>query len=241
MSNGSITPNNHVIRLCHIIKWDDFDGYGFNLHAEKGKPWQYIGKVDEGSPAEAAGLKENDRIIEVNGVNIATENHKQVVQRIKAMPDETKLLVVDQEADNYFKSKSIVIKSTHPNVVVMKTPRPGSYLNGTEIEDNHSQKSEKSGLSLDNEVSYKGSSGATTPSSDRKHSPDSSSPEPNDFADENMMQSGNNQNNKNLNAALNLNMTAKELREKLALRKKYDPKKDATIDFKKKYDIVQKL
>lgn len=109
-------------RLCHIVKWAHFDGYGFNLHAEKGKPGQMIGKVDEGSPAEAAGLREGDRIVEVNGVNIANENHKQVVQRIKAVEDETKLLVVDAEADKYFKAHDIVIKSSLPNVMHLKTP-----------------------------------------------------------------------------------------------------------------------
>lgn len=154
MSNGTLS-NSNTIRLCHIIKWSDFDGYGFNLHAEKGKPGQYIGKVDEASPAEAAGLKEGDRIIEVNGVNINNENHKQVVQRIKTLPEETKLLVVDAEADNYFKTKGIVIKNTHPNVVYLKTPVPRPHsgqMNGMEIDDNHSQKSGKSGLSTENEV-----------------------------------------------------------------------------------------
>lgn len=158
MSNGALSTESHTIRLCHIIKWDDFDGYGFNLHAEKGKPGQYIGKVDEGSPAEAAGLKERDRIIEVNGINITNENHKQVVQRIKGLQEETKLLVVDIEADNYFKSKNIVVKSSLPNVVYQKTPvpRPGSaVVNGLDIEDSHSQKSEKSEISAENEVSEK--------------------------------------------------------------------------------------
>jgi hypothetical protein len=44
----------------------------------------------------------------------------------------------------------------------------------------------------------------------------------------------------NRNSTLNLNMTAKELRAQLASRKKYDPKKES-MDFKKKFDIVQKL
>lgn len=66
-------------RLCHLVKWSDFDGYGFNLHAEKSKTGQFVGKVDERSPAQAAGLREGDRIIEVNGVNIANENHRQVL------------------------------------------------------------------------------------------------------------------------------------------------------------------
>lgn len=82
-------------RLCHVIKVEDFDGYGFNLHAEKGKPGQYIGKVDNGSPAEKAGLRQGDRIIEVNAVNIGRETHKEVVQRIKAIANEVQLLVVD--------------------------------------------------------------------------------------------------------------------------------------------------
>ncbi|KAJ0171227.1 hypothetical protein K1T71_013426 [Dendrolimus kikuchii] len=81
-------------RLCHVRKSPDFDGYGFNLHAEKGKPGQYIGKVDEGSPAEKAGLRRGDRILEVNGHSIAGETHKQVVARIKQRPDDAELLVV---------------------------------------------------------------------------------------------------------------------------------------------------
>lgn len=109
-------------RLCHIVKWDDFDGYGFNLHAEKGKNGQYIGKVDEGSPSQAAGLKQGDRIVEVNEINIANETHKQVVERIKAFPNETKLLVLDQEADEYFRANNVIVKGTMANVKVIKTP-----------------------------------------------------------------------------------------------------------------------
>ena len=41
---------------CTISKWLDFNGYGFNLHAERGKAGQYIGKVDDDSPAQTAGL-----------------------------------------------------------------------------------------------------------------------------------------------------------------------------------------
>lgn len=87
-------------RLCHIKKWEHFDGYGFNLHAEKGKPGQYIGKVDDNSPAEAAGLRQGDRILEVNGESISTKTHKQVVELIKTLTGETKLLVVDPDVED---------------------------------------------------------------------------------------------------------------------------------------------
>ncbi|KAH8401752.1 hypothetical protein KR009_007669 [Drosophila setifemur] len=84
-----------VTKTCHIVKRPDFDGYGFNLHSEKVKPGQFIGKVDADSPAEQAGLKEGDRILEVNGVSIGSETHKQVVARIKAIANEVRLLLID--------------------------------------------------------------------------------------------------------------------------------------------------
>lgn len=96
-------------RLCHLKKSPDFAGYGFNLHAEKGKAGQFIGKVDDGSPAHWAGLREGDRIVEVNGTNVGSENHTQVVERIKAVPDEVKFLVVDEDTDNFYRDRKIVI------------------------------------------------------------------------------------------------------------------------------------
>ncbi|XP_035231539.1 Na(+)/H(+) exchange regulatory cofactor NHE-RF1-like [Stegodyphus dumicola] len=122
--SSELPPDAPAPRLCHLIKWVDFDGYGFNLHAEKSRTGQFIGKVDDDSPAQHAGLREGDRIIEVNGVNIANENHRQVVERIKSIPNETKLLVVDEEADKWYKERKIVVKSTQPNVLFMKTPIP---------------------------------------------------------------------------------------------------------------------
>lgn len=109
-------------RLCHLVKIASFDGYGFNLHAEKSRPGQFIGKVDSGSPAELAGMLEGDRIVEVNGVNIASESHKQVVERIRAVPDETRLLVVDSAADAWYREHKLVPRSTQDNVCYIRTP-----------------------------------------------------------------------------------------------------------------------
>uniref|UniRef100_A0A3Q2QV17 Na(+)/H(+) exchange regulatory cofactor NHE-RF2-like n=1 Tax=Fundulus heteroclitus TaxID=8078 RepID=A0A3Q2QV17_FUNHE len=82
-------------RLCIMAKGDN--GYGFHLHGEKGKSGQFIRKVESGSPAEASGMLAGDRVVAVNGVNVERETHHQVVQRIKAVENETRLLVVDQE------------------------------------------------------------------------------------------------------------------------------------------------
>ena len=50
-------------RLCRMKKGPN--GYGFNLHSDKSRPGQYVRAVDPSSPAEAAGLAPQDRIIEV--------------------------------------------------------------------------------------------------------------------------------------------------------------------------------
>lgn len=52
-------------RLCHLKKGPN--GYGFNLHSEKSRPGQFIRSVDPDSPAARAGLRPQDRLVEVTG------------------------------------------------------------------------------------------------------------------------------------------------------------------------------
>lgn len=113
-----------VTKECHIVKRPDFDGYGFNLHSEKVKPGQFIGKVDENSPAEAAGLKEGDRILEVNGVSIGNETHKQVVARIKAIACEVRLLLIDVDG------VALKPKEQSPSPSASPLPSPTAASNG---------------------------------------------------------------------------------------------------------------
>ncbi|NXD28685.1 NHRF1 protein, partial [Spelaeornis formosus] len=98
-------------RLCHMKKGPD--GYGFNLHSDKSRPGQYVRAVDPGSPAEAAGLVPQDRIIEVNGVCMEGKQHSDVVAAIKASGDETRLLVVDILTDEFFKKCKVVPSEQH--------------------------------------------------------------------------------------------------------------------------------
>ena len=103
------------------MKTADGQGYGFKLLTDKDNSGQFV-KVFEGLPAASAGMKTQDRIVQVNGVNIGRENHKQVVERIKADPNEVRLLVVDRQTDAYYKEKKIVIKGTLPSVLYLRTP-----------------------------------------------------------------------------------------------------------------------
>lgn len=108
-------------RCCDMQKGDG--GYGFNLHSEKGKPGRYIRSVDPDTPAEKAGLKAGDRIIEVNGKNMEYEKHALLVTSVKESGDTVSLLVVDEEADKFFKSCDVTPSSKHLTGP-LPTPKP---------------------------------------------------------------------------------------------------------------------
>lgn len=250
LSNDHSANGEHELaRLCHVIKRDDFDGYGFNLHAEKGKPGQYIGKVDDNSPAESSGLRQGDRIIEVNGVNIGNEVHKQVVQRIKAIACEVRLLVVDPN----------VVTVSNENIIVTSSENDGLELNHNILSNN--MQTNGNHTAAFTHVDKSEASPALTP----PPPPSTVSLNPSQLAaSADMRDAGDmkmNGGDININSSqiisksssnsskptsimsrdgLNLKMTAAELRAQLAAKKKYDPKTD-TVDLRKKYEIVQKL
>ncbi|XP_040845652.1 Na(+)/H(+) exchange regulatory cofactor NHE-RF1 isoform X2 [Ochotona curzoniae] len=119
-------------RLCAMKKGPN--GYGFNLHSDKTRPGQYIRAVDPDSPAEASGLRAQDRIVEVNGVCVEGKQHGDVVSAIKAGGDEAKLLVVDKETDEFFKKCRVIPSSEH-----LKGPLPEPFTNGEIQKENSSE------------------------------------------------------------------------------------------------------
>lgn len=204
-----ISPD-YYPRLCHIKKWADFQGYGFNLHAERDRKGQFIGQIDAGSPADAGGLKDGDRIIEVNGENVEDDSHQQVIQRIKAGGDQTKMLVLDRSADDYFRAKGINVNGRMSNVKTITTPERSSQVNGTStnVTNNASPVSNSS---------YQ--TGYVAPKQETvSRPPPTSSNGGVDFT----------------------KLSAKEMRELVASKKKKDPRKENT-DFRRKYDEFNKL
>lgn len=82
-------------RLCHIEKSPA--GYGFNLHTRPGTLGQFVGQVDPESPADQAGLRTGDKLVEVNGMNVEQLGHADTVAKIRELPDHVNLLVLDPE------------------------------------------------------------------------------------------------------------------------------------------------
>jgi len=101
-----VVEENHKFkpRFCHLIKDRT---YGFHLNSEDDQ--SYISQVAEDGVADVAGLRQGDRIIEVNGTNIEGKRHKEVVEMILASNNQLKVLVVDEETDLYYKNLGIKI------------------------------------------------------------------------------------------------------------------------------------
>ena len=108
----------------------NFQEYGYNLHAEKGRG-QFVGLVDKGSVADIGGLQTGDRIYAINGHSIVGESHKkvlfipilskltifQVVERIKQQPSRCEMLVVSETDAKWYSDHNIPITLQLPNIV----------------------------------------------------------------------------------------------------------------------------
>ncbi|XP_058515680.1 Na(+)/H(+) exchange regulatory cofactor NHE-RF3-like [Ochotona princeps] len=100
----------HKPKLCRLEK--GANGYGFHLNAIQGQPSSFVKEVQKGSPADLAGLEDEDVIIEVDGVNVLDEPYEKVVDRIQSSGENVTLLVCGKKACEYFQAKKIPIVSS---------------------------------------------------------------------------------------------------------------------------------
>ncbi|XP_036396653.1 Na(+)/H(+) exchange regulatory cofactor NHE-RF3 [Megalops cyprinoides] len=94
-------------KLCKLEKISS--GYGFHLNGTQGVPGQYIKEVVKGGEADKAGLEDDDIVVEVNGVNVESSTHEQVVDLIRNSGNSLVMLVAEKRAYEHFKSRQIPI------------------------------------------------------------------------------------------------------------------------------------
>ena len=100
------------------------DGYGFNLHGEKGIHGQYISAIDDGSPAQKNDLRVGDRVIAVNNEDVEDLPHSRVVERIRAGGNQVTLMVVDEQCDQYYKNLGMKIPQDKFEVPIDSSAQP---------------------------------------------------------------------------------------------------------------------
>ncbi|CAI5448169.1 unnamed protein product [Caenorhabditis angaria] len=115
MTQNNLPPDAPSPRLCVVEKRDGEKEYGYNLHAEKGRG-QFVGLVDNDSPAQRGGLIQGDRIFAVNGHSIIGETHKKVVERIKQNPERCEMLVINEEGAKWYADHGIEVSLDLPNI-----------------------------------------------------------------------------------------------------------------------------
>jgi len=228
-------------RLCHLHLTKAESSYGFNLYKRKGDDGQYIGYIDDGSPADLVGLKNGDRLVEVNGENVENKSHKKAVNMIRERDGEVSLLVVDSECYEYFKKNKMKISSNHPDVVIL-------HSNNTKTDNAEIHRSsddserevipdEDEDLNIsdcsDTVIDYT-ETGVNSISPDSTLSVHSGSEKENDM-------SSNISSDFDNNKSLALPNTVEEMRNMIMMRKKKDPRNDNNLDIWQKHSIIQAL
>ncbi|XP_019402634.1 PREDICTED: Na(+)/H(+) exchange regulatory cofactor NHE-RF4 isoform X3 [Crocodylus porosus] len=69
--------------------------FGFYLRTELGHPGHVIRQLEAGGPAQRQGLKDGDRLLQVNGEDVDSMEHLRVVQKIKASGTRVSVTVLD--------------------------------------------------------------------------------------------------------------------------------------------------
>lgn len=140
MENLNIDGQSHSVshppRLCNLYIREDFDGYGFNLYKRKGVEGQYVSNIEVGSPADNAGLRNEDRVLEVNGSDVGGKSHKKIVAKIRDKKTEVSLLVVDKLCDEFLRKNKIKMSSKHPDVVVLHSHNQSDNQEDDDLHDN---------------------------------------------------------------------------------------------------------
>uniref|UniRef100_A0A8C6TZU7 Na(+)/H(+) exchange regulatory cofactor NHE-RF n=1 Tax=Neogobius melanostomus TaxID=47308 RepID=A0A8C6TZU7_9GOBI len=144
-------------RLCTMQKGPG--GYGFNLHSDKSRPGQFIRAVDDDSAAHRAGLKPNDKIVQVNGVPVVGKQHSDVVASIKASGNQVRLLVVDAEADDFFTKCNVLPSEEH-----VSGPLPEPSVDRESDEEQEAVAGRKAKTSVSSESSASSHSSQPSPS-----------------------------------------------------------------------------
>ncbi|XP_077436900.1 Na(+)/H(+) exchange regulatory cofactor NHE-RF3 [Vanacampus margaritifer] len=120
-------------RLCYLVK--SGSGYGFSLRSIKGEQGVFVSEVVPGSVADRAGVNTDDRLLEVNGENIESFTHEQVVDTVKTANGNLMFLLVDEETDRYYRSMNMKVAAHFATTKCL--PREPRIVNLTKAPDGY--------------------------------------------------------------------------------------------------------
>ncbi|XP_034404965.1 Na(+)/H(+) exchange regulatory cofactor NHE-RF3-like [Cyclopterus lumpus] len=99
----------HAARTMRLVKGRD--GYGFLLRQEKlaasKRTVHVLREVDEGSPAEAMGMRDGDLLLAVNGAPVEALEHDHIVQEIRRSGDRVSLTSMSMSGRDFYRQLDI--------------------------------------------------------------------------------------------------------------------------------------
>ncbi|CAK8680003.1 unnamed protein product [Clavelina lepadiformis] len=97
-NQGDAMETSNSARVCKLRKIEG--KFGFHVQeTEKEEEGHILHLIEPGGAADLAGIRENDRLIEINGLNVEDVSYDQVVERIRNSGDEVKFLVLNDKKD----------------------------------------------------------------------------------------------------------------------------------------------
>ncbi|KAL3191560.1 hypothetical protein MRX96_059660 [Rhipicephalus microplus] len=120
------------LRLCHLRRWQNFKGYGFDVKVDEKGHGFMIHRVGIHSPAELGGLGKDDRLLEVNGTSVEGKTLLEVVDLIEEDPLKVDVLVIDKETEQEFAKRREVPSRKSPKLVYKTAPPRDADLSSSE-------------------------------------------------------------------------------------------------------------
>ena len=192
-------------------------------------------------------------MVEVNGENIAQENHKQVVARIKSRSRETTLLVADSACDVYHKEKDIVITARLPYVIRLANVSEDDIRDSINDDDEEEEfiDTRMQKVSFNDDINnVKRGSDNISDNSDKNVDRQDSGVDEDDIDNaavkHNVNNSARNSTNNDIKISeLGLNLSVEEVKERIRRNRKHDPRsipmKRASGEWWNQYKMIQNI
>ncbi|XP_018548094.1 NHERF family PDZ scaffold protein 4b isoform X2 [Lates calcarifer] len=90
-------------RKLHLVSGPD--GYGFLLRLEKapsGRTFHILREMDRGSPAERAGMRDGELLLEINGESVETLKHEEIVDRVRQSGQQVSLTTITSQGLEFY-------------------------------------------------------------------------------------------------------------------------------------------
>ena len=103
--------------MARMVRFSKHAGtFGFEVHSETDTfgNTQYLRNIASDGPAHAAGVLEDDRILEINGNSAQNTPHEEVVDMIRASGNTITFLIADKDCSMYYHERV----STKPDVLL---------------------------------------------------------------------------------------------------------------------------